>query len=231
MAKRPVFIPYEDRPPFVKEVLVEFKWYPGFAKSQAQKSIDSWHASAKRHGIYPIIEISSKSSQRLGVDLSAFNLMLKAKGHRSMSVECAFQGSKVFELGGPYTDLYTVSSREAKKDNRIRNSGDVIRFTFLGEDFPTTPLTAFYDWLYLKALNQNEILARQLLRYKGFTDIAFNPEKSFNCQARSAALFVALSKVGEINNVINDKEHYLALISDHNDSLCNTKPQSQLRLI
>jgi hypothetical protein len=231
MAKRPVFIPNKDRPPFVKEVLVEFNWYPGFAKSQAQKSIESLHAAAKNRGIDPVLEISSKSKQQLGVALSAFNLMIETEGHRVMSVECAFQGSKVFEMGGPYTDLYTTSSRYAKKDNRLRNSGNVIRFNFIGEDFPTKPLTAFYDWLYLKALNQNDDLAKQLLRYKGFTDIAFNPEKSFNCQARSAALYVALSQVGEINNAINDKEQYLALISDHNYSLGNTKPPSQLRLI
>ena len=228
MAIRPVFVPDNTRPPFVKEVLIEFKWYPGLAKSQAQKSIGSLHAAAKNSGIDPILEISSKSMQRLGVDLSAFNLVLETKGHRVMSVECAFQGSKVFELGGPFTDLYAVSSREAKRDNRLRNSGNVIRFNFFGEDFPTKPLTAFYDWLYLKALNQNDALAKQLLRYKGFTDIAFNPEKSFSCQARSAALFVALSQIGKINDVINDKEHYLALISDHNESLGKTKPQANL---
>jgi hypothetical protein len=231
MAIRPVFVPDDARPPFVKEVLVEFKWYSGFAKSQAQKSIGSWHTAAKGRGIDPILEISSKSGQRLGVDLSAFNLMLEAKGHRVMSVECAFQGSKFFERGGPFTDLYAVSSREAKKDDRLRNSGDVIRFTFLGEDFPTKPLTAFYDWLYLRALNQNEVLARQLLRYKGFTDIAFNPEKSFNCQARSAALFVALSQIGEIDNVINDKKHYLDLISDQPESPGKMQPPSQPSLL
>jgi hypothetical protein len=231
MALRPVFVPEVDRPPFVKEVLVEFIWYPGFAKSQAQKSISSLHAAAKGYGIESILEISSKSLQRIGVDLSAFNLMLAAKGNRIMSVECAFQGSKVFEQAGPFTDLYAVSSREAKKDDRLRNSGAVIRFSFLGEDFPTQPLTAFYDWLYLKALKQNEVLARQLLGYAGFTDIAFNPEKSINCQARSAALFVALSQMGEIDDVINDKKQYLDLIRNKPESPGKTQPPLQLSLL
>lgn len=211
MAIRPVFIPAKKHP-FVELISVEFKWHSGFAISQAQKSIDSLHVAARNRGVDPILEISSKSSQRLGIDLSAFNLTLEVEEYQAMSVECAFQGSKVFERGGPYTDLYTVSSRDAKKDTRLRNSGDVIRFTFFGEDFPTTPRTAFYDWLYLKALKQNEILAEQLLRFKGFTDIMFNPDRSFNCQARSAALFVALSQINVIDEVINDKKYYLELI-------------------
>jgi len=212
MASRPVFVPDKSRPPFVKEVFIEFKWYPGFAKSQAQKSIDSLHAAARSRGIEPLLEISSKSSQPLGVKLSAFNLMLKTKEHQLISVECAFQGSKVFERGGPYTDLYMVSSREAKQDLRLPHSGDLIGFNFLGEDFPTTPRTAFYDWLYLNALYQNETLSKELLCYNGFTDIAFNPQKSFNCQARSAALFVALSWMGELEKIIEDKSYYLDLI-------------------
>ena len=146
-----------------------------------------------------------------------------------MSVECAFQGSKVFEHGGPFTDLYAVSSRDAKKDDRLRNSGDVTRFSFMGEDFPTKPLTAFYDWLYITALNQNEGLARQLLRFNGFTDIAFNPDKSFNCQARSAALYVALSQNGEIENIV-DKNIYLELISDLHKSPGKKQSPSQLSL-
>jgi hypothetical protein len=230
MATRPVFVPDYAQPPFVKEVMVDFTWYSGFAKSQAQKSISSLHLEAKRQGIEPILEISSKSTQRLGMDLSAFNLMIKVEGHQGMSVECAFQGSKVFEGGGPFSDLYTVSSREAKKDDRIRNSGDLIRFNFLGEDFPTKPLTAFYDWLYLKALSQNGTLASQLLRYNGFTDIAFNPEKSINCQARSAALFVALSQIGEIDEIVKDKRYYLELITQKSKPTVTRQKPGQLSL-
>jgi len=32
--------------------------------------------------------------------------------------------------------------------------------------------------------------------YDTFTDIEFNPKRSFNCQARSCALFVALARKG-----------------------------------
>lgn len=209
MTKRPVFVPLDDYP-FVREIQIEFEWHPGFAKTQAQKSIKSLHDSAARQGIAPILEISSKSPDPLGVALSAFNLKIRPPGEPLMSVECAFQGSKVFKNGGPYTELYNTSSREAKTDDRIRNSGDLVEFRFLGKFFPKEPQTAFYDWLYITALHQNPGLADQLVRFKGFSDIAFNPKKSLNCQARSAALFVALCKIpGEIERIIEDKDYYL----------------------
>lgn len=189
MARRPIFLPYSSSP-YVEEKNIEFQWYPGFAKSQAQKSIKSLH---ERSGISPILEISGKSTERLGVSLSAFNLSIRIK-NTSMPVECAYQGSKVFKKGGPYTDLYSRSSREAKTDPRLRNSGELIAFKFCGEDFPIKPQTGFYNWLYIQALGQNQNLARELENFQGFSDIAFNPKRSINCQARAAALFVSLSR-------------------------------------
>lgn len=201
MAKRPVFIPsVVNGSPTVKVVEVAFTWYPGLAVSQAQKSINSLHQAAGQIGLSPLLEISSKSPTSLGVALSAFNLMLTIADGQKMSVECAFQGSKVFQQGGPYQDLFTKTSREAKQDERLRSSGSLIAFEFLGVQYPTQPLTVFYDWLYLQALSQNTDLSSRLEQYNGFTDIAFNPEKSLNCQARSAALFVAFNRAGR-----NDK--------------------------
>ena len=189
MARRPIFIP-DSSSPYVVEKNIEFQWYPGFAKSQAQKSIKSLHQATERSGISPILEISGKSAEPLGVSLSAFNLSINDR----MSVECAYQGSKVFKNGGPYTDLYSRSSREAKTDPRLRNSGELIAFKFCGEDFPIQPQTGFYNWLYIQALGQNQNLAQELENFQGFSDIAFNPKRSINCQARAAAIFVSLSR-------------------------------------
>jgi len=212
LAKRPIFLPCKDYP-FFRELLIEFEWFSGFAKSQAQKSIASLHQAAIAKGISKILEISSKSLDPLGISFSAFNLKITPKNSPGMSVECAFQGSKVFQCGGPYHDLYKVSSIEAKKDPRIRNSGDIVAFNFLGESFPITPVTAFYDWLYITALSQNPKLSKELLNFEAFSDIAFNPQKSLNCQARAAALFVALNMSGEIHKVTEDKKHYFNLLS------------------
>lgn len=213
MARRPVFRPVLSGRPFVEEVVLDFDWHPGFAKSQAQKSIASLHAAAREKGLAPVLEISSKSDTALGVALSAFNLTVRL-GDRAMSVEVAFQGSKVFEHGGPFHDLYGASSRDAKMDDRIRSSGQLVGFNLLGEEWPTEPQTCVYDWLYITALSQHPKAAQKVAEFKGFSDIAFNPEKSLNCQARSAAVFVALSKQGLLAQATRDKESYLSIVGD-----------------
>ena len=226
MAKRPIFTPNFSGFPYVDVVDIEFKWHPGFAKSQLQKSIASLHEAAEKvNKISPILEISSKSTSRLGVSLSAFNLSLKTQDGKRMSVECAYQGSKVFENGGPYHELYSGSSLEAKTDKRLHNSGRLIAFNFCGEDFPTEPKTAFYDWLYITALRQKKTdFLKELEVFQGFSDIVFNPNRSINCQARAAALFVSLSKNGLIDEqIFQDKDYYLALITGK-DELPPTEP-------
>lgn len=213
MAKRPVFVPATAGNELVQEIQIEFDWYPGFALSQKQKSIESLHQAALQQGVTgPILEISSKSPDELGVMLSAFNLSLAMEGRGKVSVESAFQGSKVFEGDMQYTELYDRSAREAKTDPRLKESGDLIAFRFAGEDWPLEPKTAFYDWLYLQALSENEELANQLLRYNAFTDIEFNPEKSINCQAHAAALYVALRQRGLLEAVSGEGERYLEVV-------------------
>lgn len=194
MAKRPVFLPKMEGHPYVESIEIEFRWHPGFSVSQARKSIESLHKAARKQNVFQILEISGKAELPLGKSLSAFNLILDTPSGNPISVECAFQGSKVFEEGGPYHDLYSVSSREAKTDKRLRNSGEVVAFNYFGEEYPNEPQTAFYDWLYMTALRQVEPSPiQELKRFDGFSDIAFNPRRSINCQARAAAMFVALS--------------------------------------
>ena len=115
----------------------------------------------------------------------------------------------------PITNFTRCPVRAAKTDERLRNSGALIAFNFCGEDFPTEPKTAFYDWLYINALHQKKTdLVKELEVYQGFSDIVFNPNRGINCQARAAALFVALSKNGLMNEqILQDKDRYLALIT------------------
>src|SRR5690606_37824889 len=191
MASRPVFVPLGNGVGVV-ERLLNFTWYPGLSKAQKQRSISALHDAARVVGIDPVLEISSKSLDELGVDLSAFNLCIHTrKRQTTFTVETAFQGSKVFEHGGPFRDLLGMDSRSAKKDMRLRESGRLLAFEFFGKRFPLRPWTYFYDWIYINALNQNDELAQRVLDYRGFTDIEFNPERSVNCQAYSAALYVS----------------------------------------
>jgi hypothetical protein len=195
MAERPIFIPAKDAPGFVKEINFSIVWTGGFALTQKQKNIRALHSAAAEAGYFPLLEVSTKSEETTGRHLSAFHLKVRMRD-RVISLESAFQGSKVFEAGGPYTDIYDVDARTAKRDPRLRESGRLVGFEFEDLKFPLEPKTAFYDWLYLNAILPHRDWLKDRLTgrvgYAGFTDIEFNPAKSVNCQARSCALFVAM---------------------------------------
>jgi hypothetical protein len=192
LARRPVFVPQSEIP-LVRTLDPDFEWFPGFAVSQQQKSIASLHAAAGKLGVKRPLEISSKSSEELGRRLSAFNLLVRHPTAGEVPLESAFQAAKVFGRGGPYRELATVNPRDAKGDPRLRTSGLLIRFEWDGRRYPNRPTTAFYDWLYLQGLSLlDQDTLRQIAERDGFTDIAFNPQKSLNCQARSAALYASL---------------------------------------
>lgn len=194
MTERPVFIPVSVGRKFVDEVAVSFKWHPGMAASQKKKNVAELHEAAHSRGLMHLLEISSKSDREIGRRLSAFHQKVQMKNGEIVSLECAFQGSKVFEFGGPYVDLFQVEPREAKQDARLKGSGKLLRFEFDGRKFPLSPKSVFYDWLYANAIFPEREWLRRLDKLDGFTDIEFNPEKSVNCQARSCAFFVALEK-------------------------------------
>lgn len=215
MAIRPVFIPRRKMSsvPGVLVREIDFHWFPGMSKSQKQKSIASLHAAAGESGIDSILEISSKSENDLGVRLSAFNLQITTKKYgKVFSVESAFQASKVFIEGGPYVDLLDASPKDAKRDIRLKESGDLLQFSFFNRNFALQPRTLFYDWLYINALYQNSALADELSSYDAFTDIEFNPKKSINCQAYSAGLYVSLSDSGIIDEALQSPETFASCL-------------------
>lgn len=212
MAERPVFIPSQKPGRLVDEISVAFQWHKGMAPSQKKKNVAELHAAAASRGIEPLLEVSSKSEEKLGQRLSAFNLKVELEEGGVISLECAFQGSKVFEHGGPFTDLFGVESRDAKRDERLSRSGKLIGFRFEGQDFPLIPKTAFYDWLYIRALYPHREFLQRLHRYAGFTDIEFNPEKSINCQARSCATYVALDRLDLLHECARSSERFMQVL-------------------
>ena len=211
MATRPVFMPI-SKPPYLTAWDAEFVYNGGFAVSQKQKNITAIHNAF--HARFPdkkVLEISSKSMQEGGTELSAFHLRKYVPSlGKSIPVENVFQAGKVFKNGGPYTDLLHVSPKEAKRDERLRTSGPLIAFRFEEQDFPLQPQTAFYDYLYINALLENEKLAKIVLEYDAFTDVEFNSAKSINCQAKSAAMFVALQRSGLVSSA-NEFDTFIRL--------------------
>ncbi|MCR5767299.1 MAG: hypothetical protein K6G45_02270 [Lachnospiraceae bacterium] len=210
MAKRPVFVA-KDSYPFYEIKEIDFTFHSGFAVSQKQRSISELHDSYNKLFSEKVLEISSKSPDELGVALSAFNLMMNVDGEER-PVESIFQGSKCFEAGGPYVDLYNVSPWEAKKDERIRNSGELTGFELLDEHFGNEPKDYFYNWIYIKAVYQHGDYLEELRSYGAFTDIEFNPKKSINCQAKAIAIAVGLDKAGLLDDCMNDKNMFLEIV-------------------
>ena len=215
MAIRPFYMPnFKHTGNLVLENRVEFNFFTGFALIQKQKSIKSFHESIKNHIGFDtkILEISSNSPDVLGVKLSAFYLNIKLDNGITSTVESIFQGSKVFEYGGPFTALYNDKSIKAKKFDNLKTSGNLKHFNLLGDTWELEPKTAFYDWLYLNALDQNKNLAHEILEYDVFTDIEFNPIKSISCQAKSAALYVSLVKANLLVEALKSKDNFLEIL-------------------
>jgi len=212
MATRPIFLPCFAGESLVIPAEIEFQWFSGLSISQKQKSIQSLHYAASQRNISNVLEISSKSLDSLGVNLSAFNLKFKMRDGLFYTVENVFQSSKVFENGGPYIDLLGLSPKAAKTDPRLQNSGKLRGFRLDGINWGLLPATTFYDWLYLNALKSAPELSSQLLiqKFNGFSDIEFNPKRSLNCQAASAALYVSLVKLGVFDVVMKSKKSFLS---------------------
>lgn len=203
MAIRPFFMISDSE--IFKEDNCEFTFYTGFALSQKQKSIASLHEQIlKKYSNAKILEVSRKSENPIGIALSAFNLTLPINNNE-YPVENIFQSSKVFSSGGPYRDLLFEHPRDAKRDERLKASGKLIGFQLNGNTWELEPKTMFYDWLYVHALYRNKNLTKEIIKYDTFTDIEFNPQKSFNCQARSVAIFVSLYKKGLLASYLRDK--------------------------
>ncbi len=208
MANRPVFSVSDERPYYEKRD-TEFRFYSGFSEAQKRRSIESLHAAYLcRYPAEKLLEISSRSAEPLGAALSAFRLRVDMGDGETRPLECVFQGAKLFENGGPYVDLLQKTPREAKRDPRLRESGRLLAFRLAGEEFPLVPETFFYDWLYVGAVHTTPGLSEGLFAYTAFTDIEFNPKKSLNCQARSAAIFVSLLRCGRLEEALRSPEAF-----------------------
>jgi hypothetical protein len=217
MAERPIFVSMPDSDELVKEIFFQIHWHSGFARVQKEKNIEELHAAAALDGYRNLLEISTKSKSARGRHLSAFHMTADTITHGTIKLELAFQGSKVFERGGPFTDLYGKGEKEigeAKRDLRLQESGKLIGFRFEGFDFPLEPKTAFYDWLYISFLKNFRDWAPKLYAYGGFTDVEFNPHRSINCQARSCALFLSLMRRDLLDRAVESPQAFIDLLRE-----------------
>lgn len=202
MATRPVFETGFSAPYYIKRQ-IEFVWNKGLNINQKRKNVIALHEAYKdKVPTKNVLEISSKSLQEEGLPLSAFKLQkfVPSLG-RTLAVENLYQGGKIFENGGPYLDMYDMTAKEAKKDERLHSLGSVTGFYYEGHIYPIEYYDAFYNWIYISVLIENPDLSAPLLNYDAFTDVEYNPQTGLNCQARSAAIYVSLMNLGRIDIV------------------------------
>lgn len=211
MASRPVFMPDFDSDNLVKEYLFHFSWASGFAEIQKKKNISALHEEAKRHGIDEILEISSKSNEEIGKRLSAFSLKLKINDIY-FPLESVYQGSKVFEGGGPFTNIFEFSPKESKRFIRSLDLGNIIGFELEDNKYPLFPKNAFYDWLYIRSLADHSDWIAEKIQFKAFTDIEFNPAKQVNCQARAFAEYLSLIKKSKLDCAVESYDAFAEML-------------------
>lgn len=201
MANRPAWR-YNSEKSKLEKTSYEFVFNAGFSVVQKQKNIRALHEQISRK----TLEVSTKSFDEIGVRLSAFNLKLN-----SIPLENIFQSSKKYENGGPYRDMLEMSPKDAKRDERHQNSGRLVSFVYEKEEFPLEPKTFFYDYIYIisvgECIEPQEL--KKIMEYDYFTDIEFNPKKSINCQAKSAALLKALLiEYGKLFDIQNERKEF-----------------------
>ena len=199
-----------------KKIKVEFTWHSGFSKEQKQKNMISLHQTfLERFSNYKILEVSTKSKVDVGVKASAFNLTIETKKGNTFSVEELFQTSKVYKKNGDQSHLLkdNVDIREIKRKLREINENDeMIRYSCFNQNFPLEPRTLFYNWLYINVLNRNEQLAKEVLKFDAFTDIEFNPKRSYNCQAEACSIYVSLVRRDLLEKALNSVENFKEIV-------------------
>jgi len=107
MAEKPLFVPVSVGPKLVNEVYFSIVWHSGFAPSQKKKNIKALHEAAGQAGYSPLLEISTKSDEKVGQRLSAFRLKVHSKDAGEIPLESAFKEAK-YSNGAVHTKIFII---------------------------------------------------------------------------------------------------------------------------
>lgn len=210
MALRTVFYIRDNK---INNKSFDIKWAGGFAVSQKRKNIDSLHEEIEHHFNVSkdrILEVSTKSSTNIGVQLSAMNLTVELDNELYF-FESIYQSSKVFDDGllgeQHYPEWKSLNGFEAKKASREINL-PLKEFRYRDKVFPLNPQTLFFDWLYIKTISKKPDIYDKISKYDYFTDIEFIPAKMISCQAESLAKYKYLYEKGLVNDYLDNPIKY-----------------------
>ena len=200
----------------VAKGVISFKWESGTSIQQKQRSCSHMHSALNvLYGLSKSLDISSASTSELGVQLSAFNLTLNGK-----SIECWYQGSKVFSIAGHMKHLYDADPMTAKRSMKEYN-GQLIGFRLIDIDYPIKPRTVFYDYIYLRGLMQFKE-RDAILYYDAFTDVQATLDVDA-CQARSACIYKLLHMQDKLA-ILNNFDKFLKWHEEHVEVKYSVEP-------
>ncbi len=151
-----------------------------------------FHAAVEHGRPRLTLEISSRSSDSLGRDLSAMNLPAAGDLH-GRPVEAVYQAAKCYGDGGPDTQLSQSGYEAKRRDRERRRQGPLAGFRHEGRQWPPETGSAFYDWLWTRSALRHcgHGVVERLQRYEGFTD-QFHRPGAFACQAKAAAIVAGM---------------------------------------
>ena len=214
MATRPVFVPDTDpgSPRLVHEQEVDFQWLPGRTAQHKKANIAKLHAAARHRSLTPLLHVTSESDDPLGALVSVVNLAVEVDNSFLVPLEAAFQGSRIFTGGGPFTDMFRMRLEEIAADPRLTESGKHIGFRFRNLEWGLKSGTMFYDWLVVNSIHRYPKLRSGIRRFKGFTEVDCRGGGQAVCHARSCALYVALTEKKLIDGVIQDQDLFITTL-------------------
>ena len=209
MATRTICFPISGYP-YCKEQPVTFTWINGSKRQNIRAVHDAVHTTDPD---VSILEVSSASAQPEGEAVSSLRLLLRLDSvAQDVPISTVFEATKVFEHGGPFADLLTCEPPKVHKDTRLRTSGELLRYSLEGSEYPIEPYPdSFFEWLYCRALKQFSEKAAQLSRYNAFSDIAAaaDSKKYYGDSSRAAAIYVGLATAGKLP-CIDSYESFIA---------------------
>ena len=153
-----------------------------------------FHAARDRPPAGRSLEISSRSRDPLGLELSAMNLPA-AGDPRRRSVEAVYQAAKCYGGGGPDTPGCDSGYAAKRRDRERRRDGPLSAFEHQGRRWPTETGSAFYDWLWTRSAIERwgiEVVDR-LQEYGAFSD-QFHHAGALACQAKTAAMAAGMGR-------------------------------------
>ena len=209
MATRTICFPISGYP-YCREQPVTFTWIKGSKRQNIRAVHDAVHTTDPD---VSILEVSSASVQPEGEAVSSLRLLLHLDSvAQDVPISTVFEATKVFEHGGPFADLLTCEPPKVHKDTRLRTSGELLRYSLEGNEYPTEPyMDSFFEWLYCRALKQFPEKAEPLSRYNAFSDIAAaaDSKKYYGDSSRAAAIYVGLAAAGKLS-CIDSYELFIA---------------------